>query len=343
MNPLTTDNYRDKDIQITEDRPNNGAPGEVDIVRMREFSQGCSDAREGMNRQEVLKNHPTEKGLELESLWTWKSDGDSVTHRLSASRGDVAEYHEIKMPRNVALSVIGDAPEKVHDFFAEIERRKATASEVVRFPSGERWRFPCGEKRYTMRRPLAPDTILDLAHDLGLAAAATIDQIEKHLHFQFQRLYQKPPDEWTDSEFSQWDCLKSYVDIEAYEAENPILENRIGVVVRISADEAAILWNTNGEAVYDTRNLPTTLLAAEEGWIVHAIIQRIANGDQKWSSSSWIEPPFKTNEQILAEEILSPTTMSFRQLPDADWPRIPRTFWRRIKTRIYELLRRCKS
>ena len=287
-------------------------------------------AREAMGRQESLKAQTEQSGLNVETHW--RIDRDLATRSLTASGGEVTERYDVEMRKEVAHRLRGDEYQPTEAPF-EI----GGSSQGLNGPGYIR--FPCGGKWYTLNRPLANETLAGLAIDFGLVPTATIDHIEKILHFHFQRLYRKPPDEWTESEALWWDRLQSYIDLEAYEVDNPIEENRIGILVSVSADQAVVRWNTDGEMIYDTRHVPTTLLTAGEGWTVHAIIQRTSGGEQKWLSS-WVETPLRSDEDVFAKDIASPTAVSLSPLPDADWPKIPRLWWRQLTTIIRKFLSR---
>jgi hypothetical protein len=156
--------------------------------------------------------------------------------------------------------------------------------------------------------------------DLGLNDAAPHEQVERQLHFRFQRLYRKPPDDWSDAEAAEWDLLASYVDIEAYQDDNPPTDNRIGRLIRVDADKVVIRWNSRGELSHDARTVPPELLTTPEGWLVHAEFQ-VANGTELWLSTR-IAPPVAPDEEVIADDISDAIKFPPAKLSVADWPKL---------------------
>jgi hypothetical protein len=272
--------------------------------------QEAVSARAAMNDQDLVCQRMQRRGIDAEP--TWRIEEDRVSRVLSGSDAGISESHSVEMSRRVAERFLAQEP-RTERFLATMEGARQDSTPNVRFPCGSTW--------YTLKHPLAPDTLTRLALDLGLEVSARPDDIEKQLHFRFQRLYRTPPDQWTQAESLEWDCLLSHIDFEAYQLENRIPESRIGVVVRISAIEATIKWNIEGESTYDTREIPPSLITAPVGWVVHATIQRTARGKQVWLSA-WLEPPLDSDDGATVADSSSAVPLSLDEVPDADWPRI---------------------
>jgi hypothetical protein len=181
-------------------------------------------------------------------------------------------------------------------------------------------RFACGRLWYTLTKPWTTDRLAAARSGLRLSDAAKHDQVERHLHFRFQRLYRKPPDDWSDAEVAEWDVLLKYIDFDAYELDNQPTDNRIGRVLHIDADEVVIFWSSNGESIYDSRSVPPELLSAPEGWLIHAEFH-IGNGVEIWLSAR-VEPPVDRDDKVVADDLSSADISTLTEFPKADWPKI---------------------
>ena len=247
--------------------------------------------------------------------------GDLINYTSSATHGGVVERHEVQFPRELLEHFGNDLFPPLPSFVAQPEELQPAPAPI---------RFPCGGLWYTLNRSLSREALASIATDLGLPSSAGTDDIERHLHFRFQRLYRKPTDQWTKSEAVEWGVLRSHVNVSAYEVDNPVPENRLGVILDLSANGVVIRWNTSGDCVYDPRDVPGPLLIAERGWIVHAMVRRSSTGSYSWIAAS-VEPPYETTANDSA-------SLSIDDLPDADWPRaangfivIVRKFGKRVR------------
>lgn len=236
-----------------------------------------------------------------------KAERDRITAILQSERGLLTYRTEIAFPSGANWRPNEKA---LDDFIQE------TQGPDIR----EMSRFACGGQWYTLKRPLIEAALLDLVHDFGLSVSPELDQVQRHLHFRFQRLYRKRPEERTAIEASEWDRLLTHIDLEAYEAENPTPENRIGRLLSVNPDRVVIQWSTDGVVEYDSRDVPPELLVATLGWLVHAEI-RILAGTERWLSVR-LEPPVASEQETIEQDITQRERLSVGNAADAEWPRI---------------------
>jgi hypothetical protein len=181
-------------------------------------------------------------------------------------------------------------------------------------------RFACGQLWYTLRSPWSNDRFAKARAELGLTSDTSCEQVERHLHYRFQQLYQKPTDDWTQAEAAEWTILNSYIDLEAYRHDNPPTDNRIGCLISADENRVAIDWKSAGVLSYDSRLVPAALLTTPQGWLVHAVLQK-RNGAEVWLSV-WTEPPLPSSDAVIAEDLAAAENSKSGTLQAADWPKI---------------------
>ena len=168
-----------------------------------------------------------------------------------------------------------------------------------------------------MPEPFTAKRIQAACRDFGLPSNAGVEQIERCLHVRFQRLYRKPPDDWLHDESAQWDLLGRYLDIQAYQNDNPPTDTRIGLLIRSEDEEVVIRWNTLGEVPYDSRSIPAELLGVPIDWLIHAEFQ-MTNGRELWLSTH-AEPPLSSDEDLILNDP-SKASLPEEDFALADWP-----------------------
>lgn len=302
-----------------------------ELVLNGSFEAGQGQGRPMIKKTTLLyflapgfKLGPLKRGETGSSAPDTKHRGVAVSRELAAPEATVPEVSGARLPLRQNAPQALAAHALTEPVALDVRDDKTLVAEpptAAATDGGNRTGLVCGETRYSLRRPLSLGTFADLARNLGLPAPVTMADGERILHVQFQQLYRKLPAEWTPQEEAHWEVLGTYVDLEAYEADNPIAENRIGVLVEVGVESVIIRWENSDEEAYDLRDVPPQLLQVPAGWVVHAQIRNDRDGCRKFVSA-WAERPFKSDEQVIAEEIASPDTVSLDGIPDADWPQI---------------------
>lgn len=92
----------------------------------------------------------------------------------------------------------------------------------------------------------------------------------------------------------------------------------IGLIKKITEKDVTIQWNTAGVGTYVLSMIPTDILPEHIGWVIHATF----TGQCMFEfESAWVEEPYKSDEQIIAEDIEKHKIYnSWDNVPDADWP-----------------------
>jgi len=225
----------------------------------------------------------------------------------------VAVSTTVELPReSIIASLNSQARPALSSLRAEFERLRFEAEPSVRFLCGRVW--------YTLKESLSSERLVGVRQVLCLPVGATPEKVQGTIHFRFQRLYQKPPDDWTDAEIDEWDTLISLLDLNAYQSDNPPTDNRIGRLICASAEQIVIRWVSKGEVMYETRSVPPELLSAHEGWLVHAEFY-CGNGAETWLSTR-IEPPLPDDAEVIAADLRVAQNAPVPPLADANWPKI---------------------
>ena len=94
-------------------------------------------------------------------------------------------------------------------------------------------------------------------------------------------------------------------------------ECRIGIIKNID-EEITIHWNSDGVKTYNKKEIPVEILKNHQNWVIHSIFKL----ETEKFISAWIEPPYRTDEEVIAEDMKHPEKYSLNNLPDADWPKL---------------------
>jgi hypothetical protein len=283
--------------QLFEQQPRKG-----EQEQEKTLSELADEARHAkqvaITQEEVHRRLEEEFGFQTDV--SLKLDRGRTTAVLHSELGRVTVRTEVAFPAGT------ESPEELIQ----------SAAEQASQPS----RFLCGGQWYTLKRPLLGSDLKELSGALAIGLPTDAERMHRHLHFHFQRLYRMPVDAWDNADTVKWELLAAYIDVDAYEAENPAPENRIGRLLKITPENISVQWNTAGIVEYDSRDVPSFLVTAAEGWLVHAEVQVLPRGTQRWISG-WVESPIASDSEIVEADTATRKS-SLEDVAEADWPRI---------------------
>lgn len=182
----------------------------------------------------------------------------------------------------------------------------------VAAPGGLR-ELQVGDRRYPLRLGLTDMAVRELAGVLGLSDNARRPQIERTLHFEFQRLYRLMPHERTEEDEARWSALLRYVDIDDYDRLNPILRHSLGRLIRCDMQHVIVQWCGDELDVHDFLDFPSEIAGAPRDSVIHAQYRTLPTGRTEWVSVR-LEPP--VSQDALNEAVPD----SIDTAPDGDWP-----------------------
>jgi len=243
----------------------------------------------------------------------FREENDRIASVIQLAAGNVTVSTSVEFPRGMLESMAVSAEPVMLALHRNYERAKLDSD--LGAP-----RFPCGRIFYTLKQRWTPGRIEEMRRWLSIPQTETVQRIESQLHFRFQQLYLKAPDDWTSSEATEWQHLLTYIDFDAYQKDNPPTDNRIGRILGRDADRITIRWSTGGEMSYPSRSVPPDLLVAPEGWLVHAEFH-CGSGTEVWLSTR-VAPPLPSDAETITADIAEARISPPAKLADADWPKI---------------------
>jgi hypothetical protein len=154
--------------------------------------------------------------------------------------------------------------------------------------------------RYPLRQSLRVEDAIraigDLVGQSGSHPALPLEDLGRMFHRLFQTLRRVAPHDRTNDHERQWDEIISLVDIERYEAENPIVEPVLGFVHEISTTQLAFKLFTHPSEDVISRpfgELPPEAAGGNVGdWFEGDV--RFLDGELKWATFRW-RPPLEAD------------------------------------------------